>query len=70
MHTRITARLKQQGLTTRELAVRLGMRCDMLQYKLDGTVTFTLDEAVRLREVLGLPDSIESLFFDAAGWRK
>ena len=64
MFERIVARLAQQSLTERELAQKLGMGYETLLCKLGGRRPFTLDEAVRLKEVLGLPDSIEALFSD------
>lgn len=51
----------------KEIASELGMTYNTLLLKLRGKNDFTLDEAVKLKEILNTPKSIEDLFaFSAA----
>ena len=51
----------------KEIASELGMTYNTLLLKLRGKNDFTLDEAVKLKEILNTPKSIEELFtFSAA----
>lgn len=56
----------QKGLSKREIAQKLGMTYNTLLLKLSGKATFTLDEALKLKEILGSSLSIEELFDPAA----
>lgn len=56
----------QKGLSKREIAQKLGMTYNTLLLKLSGKATFTLDEALKLKEILESSLSIEELFDPAA----
>lgn len=56
----------QKNLSKREIAKKLGMTYNTLLLKLSGKATFTLDEALKLKEILESSLSIEELFDPAA----
>lgn len=65
MFGRIEAQMALVGINERELARSLGIGYDTLLAKMSGISSFTLDEAVKLRDVLQSGDSIEYLFENA-----
>lgn len=66
MYRLIEAHLVLAGVTKRELSEALGISYNTLLLKLKGATCFTLDEAVRLRELLGINESIEEMFLLSA----
>ena len=52
----------KKRLSKKELAESLGMTYNTFLLKLNGKATFTLDEAMKLKDILGSPLSIEELF--------
>lgn len=62
MYRIIEAHLVLSGTTKREIAESLGVSYNTLLLKLKGSTSFTLDEAVRLRDLLQIPESVEAIF--------
>lgn len=52
----------KKRLSKKEIAESLGMTYNTFLLKLNGKATFTLDEAMKLKDILGSPLSIEELF--------
>ncbi len=62
MYKRIEAHLILTGMTKRELAAQLGISYNTLLLKLKGISSFTLDEALKIKNILQATESIEELF--------
>ena len=62
MYPIIEARLEELSLSRRRLAKELNMDYRALAYKLDGQQSFTLDEVIALRKLIGIKSSIEECF--------
>ena len=62
MYPIIEARLEELSLSKRRLAKELNMDYRALIYKLDGKQSFTLDEVIALRKLIGITSSIEECF--------
>ena len=56
----------EKGLKKRDIAEALGMAYNTLLLKLKGEYYFTLDEAIKLKEILETDLSVEELFKIAA----
>ena len=52
----------KKRLSKKEIAESLGMTYNTFFLLLNGKATFTLDEAMKLKDILGSPLSIEELF--------
>ncbi len=52
----------RKNLSKKEIAQKLGMTYNTFLLKLNGKASFTLDEAMKLKDVLGSTLSIEELF--------
>lgn len=52
----------KKRLSKKEIAESLGMTYNTFLLKLNGKATFTLDEAMKLKEILNSSLSIEELF--------
>ncbi|MGI6070243.1 MAG: helix-turn-helix domain-containing protein [Blautia sp.] len=62
MYNRVLEHIESLGITIEDLAEQMNMGQDYLQKRLEGKRPFTLDEAWKLRNLLGMTESIESLF--------
>lgn len=58
----VTRRLKEKKLTIEKLASELGIGRCALSYKLSGKYSFTLDEALKIRDALDKEATVEELF--------
>lgn len=66
MYKNVDAELKRNGMTRGELAVALNVAPSTLSFKLNGKSIITLDEAKRIKEILGVDMPLEVLFATAA----
>lgn len=66
MYKRIEAQLVLIGKTKKELALEMDISYNTLLAKLGGNSSFTLDEALRVKQLLGAHESIELLFAQRA----
>ena len=62
MYNRVLRHMECLGITMEDLAEQMNMGQDYLMDRLDGKHPFTLDEAWKLKNVLEMKESIESLF--------
>lgn len=54
--SKLKGRLREKGLTYKEAAGKLGMGINTLSDKLNGSSSFTLDEADKLAKLLEIKD--------------
>ena len=62
VYRKIVARIALLGLTRREVAEQMGVSYGTLHNKLCAVTPFTLDEAIRLKQLLAMPGSLEDGF--------
>ena len=62
MYRRVEAQMILSGFSKKTLAEKIGMRYNTLFLKMNGTSKFTLDEALKIREVINATESVEVLF--------
>lgn len=62
----LRAEMVRAGLDVAELAEKVGMKAGALYSRLNGTVPFSLDEAIAIKNVLGVEMPLEELFEEAA----
>ena len=62
MYNRVLRHMESLGITIEDLAEQMDMGQDYLQKRLEGRYPFTLDEAWKLKKMLGMTESIETLF--------
>lgn len=58
----LRAEMLRAGLDVAGLAKKTGMKVSALYSRLNGTVTFSLDEAIAIKKVLGVEMPLEELF--------
>ena len=62
MYKRIEAELVLKGISKKDLSKILNMHYNTLLLKFAGSSKFTLDEALKIKQVLGVNVSVEDLF--------
>lgn len=62
MFPNLRAELARKGISIPQLAEMADMKVTTLYDKYNGRTAFTLDEAIKIRDVLGLDMSIDELF--------
>ena len=62
VYRKLVARIALLGLTRREVADQLGVSYGTLHNKLCAVTPFTLDEAIRLKQMLAIPGPLEDAF--------
>lgn len=62
MYPNLRAELARKDMSIPQLAEMTGMKTTTLYDKYNGRTAFTLDEAGKIRDVLGLDMSIDELF--------
>lgn len=62
MYPNLRAELARRNMNIPQLAELTGIKTTTLYDKFNGRTAFTLDEAVKIRDVLGLEMSIDELF--------
>ncbi len=62
VYRKVVARIALLGLTRREVADRLGISYGTLHNKLCAITPFTLTEAIQIKQILGMPGSLEDSF--------
>ena len=62
MFPNLRAELARRNMSIPQLAELVGMKTTTLYDKYNGRTAFTLEEAVKIRDMLGLEMSIEELF--------
>ena len=62
MYQIIESRLIRLGITKKELAQALGISYHTLLLKLGGKSSFTLDEALEVKDLIQASESVEELF--------
>ena len=62
MFPNLRAELARRNMSIPQLAELVGMKTTTLYDKYNGRTAFTLEEAVKIRDMLGLDMSIEELF--------
>lgn len=62
MYGNMETHLAQAGISKREAARWMGISLEDFEAKCEGRRSFTLDEAIRIRELLGNQFSVETLF--------
>ena len=62
VYRKIAVRMLTMNITRRELADRLGISDGTLYNKLCRVTPFTLDEAIKVKEILGMPGTLEAAF--------
>ena len=62
MNRQMEAYIVLSGRTKKELAQELGISYNTMLSKLNGNSSFTLDEAVQLKELLDTREPVEELF--------
>lgn len=62
MFLRIEMQMQKKGITKAELARKLNIDEELLMKKLNGQIAFTLDEAWKLKKVIGAEESMKELF--------
>ena len=62
MYQIIESRLALLGISKKELAQALGISYHTLLLKLQGKSSFTLDEALAVKELIRASESVEELF--------
>lgn len=62
MYPNLRAELARKDMSIPQLAEMTGMKTTTLYDKYNGRTAFTLDEACKIRDVLGLDMSIDELF--------
>lgn len=67
VYRKIVARIALLGLTRQEVADRMGISNGTLHNKLCKVTPFTLDEALQLMRILGIPGSLEDAFEEFYG---
>lgn len=66
MYKRIEKQIVLAGISKRELAIKIGMCYNTLNIKLSGKGSFSLDDAIKIKEVLEEYEPIEMLFLRSA----
>ena len=62
VYRKLVARIALLGLTRREVADQLGVSYGTLHNKLCAITPFTLNEAIQIKAMLGLPGPLEDAF--------
>lgn len=62
VYRKISARIALLGLTQRDVAEMMGLSYGTLHNKLCKLTPFTLDEAIQLKQLLGISGSLEDAF--------
>lgn len=62
MFKNVDAELKRKGMTRGDLAVALNVAPSTMSFKLNGKTLITLDEAKKIKEILGVDMPLEVLF--------
>lgn len=66
MYKRIEAQIILAGINKRELAKELGINYNTLNTKLSGKSSFSLDEAIKIKDVIKANEPLEILFSKSA----
>ncbi len=59
---KLRGKMAEIGLTQAQLAHRIGVSTNTLSRKMNGRIKFTVDEAVSICTVLGIPGSVVDIF--------
>ena len=62
VYRKLTTRISLMGLSRREVAQRLGICYGTFRNKLCAVTPFTLDEAIRLKQILAFHGPLEEVF--------
>lgn len=62
MYRNLKAEIARKGWTITKLAINLGMSSQSLSLRMRGTINFTLNEAKKVKAVLGTELSLDQLF--------
>lgn len=66
MYKRVEAQIVLSGIGKKELAKKIGISYNTLNAKLSGKSSFTLDEALKIKEIVDAHDPVEILFSRSA----
>lgn len=70
MYKEIELIIFSENLSKSEIAEKLGITYNTFLLKLKGKYSFSLDEAIKLKEILNTNKTIEELFaFSTAAWQ-
>lgn len=62
MYPNLLAEMARQKVTAKELSEKLGVTQGTMSLKMKGNAKFTLEEAKRIKEALGVDSTLEELF--------
>lgn len=66
MYPNLRAEMARKGITAKQLAEQIGITASTFSLKMRGEYDFTMDEAIKIKAILEVNLSLETLFEKAA----